>query len=207
MAQGNNAVDRMAPTYTLAGDFCRIFAKEMNSLYRLAFLLTGNGEQAERCFASALEDCINSSGVFQEWARSWARRAVIQSAIRMLAPVPSGARLSDAQPVDGIHANDLLARVGALPSFQRFVFVISVLERYSDQDCRLLLGCSRQEIAVARSEAMERLAAMQGQPQLATGGGGGNNQERRFRPFPFVVPVRERRARDLGDGVAQAMSA
>jgi len=34
----------------------------------------------------------------------------------------------------------------ALASFERFVFVMSVLERYSDQECSLLLDCSRGEV-------------------------------------------------------------
>ncbi|MGB8911275.1 MAG: hypothetical protein WCC85_03320 [Candidatus Sulfotelmatobacter sp.] len=44
-----------------------------------------------------------------------------------------------------------------LPAFERFAFVMSVLERYSDQECSLLLGCVRADVAAARTRALERL--------------------------------------------------
>lgn len=44
------------------------------------------------------------------------------------------------------HANaDLASAIASmleLEDFERLVFVMSVLERYSDQDCSVLLGCS-----------------------------------------------------------------
>ena len=52
-----------------------------------------------------------------------------------------------------------LYRVLALENFERFVFVISVLERYSDQECALLLGCSIQDIRETRVRALEHIAA------------------------------------------------
>jgi outer membrane efflux protein len=39
-----------------------------------------------------------------------------------------------------------IATVLALGDFERFVFVLSVLERYSDQDCSVLLRCSREDV-------------------------------------------------------------
>ena len=43
-----------------------------------------------------------------------------------------------------------LAAVLALEDFERFVFVMSVLERYSEHDCALLLGCTRRQVNEAR---------------------------------------------------------
>jgi hypothetical protein len=40
-----------------------------------------------------------------------------------------------------------------LEDFERFVFVISILEHYSEQDCALLLGCSVQRVCEARAGA------------------------------------------------------
>ena len=37
---------------------------------------------------SALEDCQRASRVFNEWANSWARRAVVQNAVRIAHPAP-----------------------------------------------------------------------------------------------------------------------
>jgi hypothetical protein len=37
---------------------------------------------------------------------------------------------------------------------------MSLLERYSDQDCSILLECSRHDIALARTQAAEHLASL-----------------------------------------------
>jgi len=44
-----------------------------------------------------------------------------------------------------------------LAPLERFVFVVSVLERYSDNDCSILLGCARREIVPLRIRAMQQL--------------------------------------------------
>ena len=53
--------------------------------------------------------------------------------------------------------HDEIARIVELPVFERFAFVMSVLEHYSDQECSLLLGCSRGDVAATRTRALERL--------------------------------------------------
>jgi DNA-directed RNA polymerase specialized sigma24 family protein len=45
-----------------------------------------------------------------------------------------------------------------LPIFDRFVFVMSVLERYSDRDCALLLGCASADILPARIRAFRQMS-------------------------------------------------
>lgn len=42
----------------------------------------------------------------------------------------------------------------ALEDFERFVFVISVLEHYSVHECALLLGCSQQTVREGRTRAL-----------------------------------------------------
>jgi hypothetical protein len=54
--------------------------------------------------------------------------------------------------------NNLFAAIVALRAFERFVFVMSVLERQSDEDCSSLLGCSRRDIRIARTMAVQCLA-------------------------------------------------
>jgi hypothetical protein len=46
-----------------------------------------------------------------------------------------------------------------LPAFDRFVFVMSVLEGYSDRDCALLLGCSCADIVDTRIRAFQQMSA------------------------------------------------
>jgi DNA-directed RNA polymerase specialized sigma24 family protein len=47
--------------------------------------------------------------------------------------------------------------VSGLGDFERFVFVMSVLEHYSEHDCALLLGCSVREIREGRAHAFREL--------------------------------------------------
>jgi hypothetical protein len=44
-----------------------------------------------------------------------------------------------------------------LAAFERFVFVTSILERYSNWECSLLLECSRNKVAQAQMRALGRL--------------------------------------------------
>jgi DNA-directed RNA polymerase specialized sigma24 family protein len=151
--------------YATQADFCQVFDQHMNSLYLLAFLLTADQEKAERCFVSGLEDSVEGNKVFREWARSWAGRMIIQNAVKMINPQPI-ARNSGLQVVS-INSNDTtlptepveIAAVLALPSFDRFVFVMSVLERYSDQDCSVLLGCARRDVIAARTRALRQIGS------------------------------------------------
>ena len=55
-----------------------------------------------------------------------------------------------------------IAAVLELAPFERFVYVMSVLERYSDQDCSVLLGCMRRDVIAARTRALQQIgSAMQ----------------------------------------------
>jgi hypothetical protein len=126
-------------------------------LYRLSFLLTADEQKAQQCFVSGLEDCIKGNNVFKEWARSWARRAIIQSAVVVIHPRPieKQARTSfDSN--DKMLAAELpeLAAVLLLDPFERFVYVMSVLEHYSDHDCSLLLGCAQRDVVAGRVRAL-----------------------------------------------------
>ena len=47
-----------------------------------------------------------------------------------------------------------------LADFERFVFVMPVLEHYSEHDCALLLGCSDREIREGSTRALKELAEL-----------------------------------------------
>ncbi len=51
---------------------------------------------------------------------------------------------------------EITAVLGLRP-FDRFVFVMSVLEGYSDHDCAILLGCSRQDVLAAKTRALQQI--------------------------------------------------
>lgn len=151
--------------YATADDFRNLFTEDMTSLYLLAFLLTASHQKAEQCFVSGIEDCAQGSTVFQQWARSWARRVIIQNAVRMIAPRPHLQDKSNRESTPAAPRNEqkpdrdaAWAGVLTLDSFERFVFVVSVLERYADRECAVLLGCSVAEVANARVQALQQLA-------------------------------------------------
>ena len=127
----------------------------MNRLYLLSFLLTGTHQLAERCFVRGLEDSAKGP-VFKEWAESWARRTIIRNAIQAIRPRPLD---RDTTSVGGgVTEPAGIAAVIELPAFDRFVFVMAVLEGYSDQECSLFLDCTREEVIAARTRALQQVA-------------------------------------------------
>jgi hypothetical protein len=157
--------------YATRSDFCRIYVEQMNSLYLLSLLLTADPQKAEQCFLAAFDDSLNDNSVFKERAYLWARRSIILRAIQLLGPRPTDenesneARLSRLnvhghENVPAVQAHPNLVGIVRLNSFERFVFIISVLEMYSHQECSLLLGCGRRDVINARTAAIRHLASV-----------------------------------------------
>ena len=152
--------------YATGDDFLKIFSEDLNGLYQLSFLLTGDHQKGERCFVAGIEDCAKENRVFREWARAWAKRVVVGKAIRELNPRPSHSYSSAVLPTVFSHSQQSsapiehfgVAAVLGLADFERFVFVLCVLEHYRERECALLLGCSASEVRDARSRAIEELA-------------------------------------------------
>ena len=145
--------------YATRADFCRVFREHMNRLYLLSFLLTGDRNLAEQCFVSGLRMSSEGNPVFKEWAALWARRTIIQNAIRMVSPrlgETANPAVAENDAGYGVMDRPEIASIIALPSFERFVFVMSVLEGHSNQECSVLLGCTRREVMEARERALRR---------------------------------------------------
>ena len=143
--------------YATSADFCRIFEKDMNRLYLLSFLLTGSHSAAEKCFVRGLDDSKSGNPVFKEWAESWARRTIVQNAIQMVQPRPTDILLSNCEHGDIIRQPAEIAAIIQLPNFDRFAYVLSVLEGYPLKECTLLLDCSRSELIAARMRALQEV--------------------------------------------------
>jgi len=159
LAQLQN-VDETVIQYATATDFCKIFTEEMHDLYLLSFLLTADKDKAEQCFIGALGECVEGIGAFMEWSRLWARRAIMKQAILMMRPVPEEMDHWSPISMKGAAAtsnNGLFAAILSLRAFERFVFVLSVLEGQSDGDCLGLLRCSRRDVEIARELALRSL--------------------------------------------------
>jgi len=152
--------------YATREDLYRMFAENLDGLYQLSYLLTGDDEKAQQCFVAGLEDSVKGNNVYREWAHSWAKRVIIRNAIRILRPQPTDADSS--LPASGVSEKNKLRIIRdghleidsllALEDVERFVFVMTVLERYSDHESALLIGCSIKEIQTARICALEEIA-------------------------------------------------
>ena len=157
---GSRKVIKQTTTpYATQADFRRVFQEDMNRLYLLSFLLTGERDLAEQCFVSGLKMSSEGNPVFKEWATSWARRTIILNAIRMVRPRLGDPQRSSVSPKSAgpsAISRAEIANIIALPPFERFVFVMSVLECYTQQECSLLLGCTRREAMEARERALRR---------------------------------------------------
>src|ERR1700731_4453983 len=154
-----------ANQYATREDFRRILSEDTDSLHRLSLLLTRDSVKAERCFVGGLEDCVAANLVFRDWARSWAKRAIIQNAIREMNPRPR--QSNPASPTIFVDMDQLSSGPGkyfeidavlGLEDHERFVFVMSVLEHYSEHDCAFLLRWSVSEVREARTRALKELA-------------------------------------------------
>ena len=152
--------------YASCKDFQEIFAEDMAGLHQLAFLLTAYQAKAEQCFVAGLDDSIRGNPVFRQWARAWSKRAIIQNAIKTIAPVPTRPSTIDGTYIvsmqNGSSAKNIAIHVtpdvASWEPFERFVFVMAVLEGYSLRECSTLLGCQVQDVMVAKSLALQRLA-------------------------------------------------
>ena len=157
--------------YATRSDFCHIYVEQMSSLYLLSLLLTADPQKAEQCFLSGFDDSVSDNSVFKERTHLWARRSIILRAIRLLCPRPNDENESnEARPspligqVPGkvpaeVQVYPNFAHIVGLNAFERFIFIMSILEKYSDQECSLLLGCFRREVINARTAAIGQLAS------------------------------------------------
>jgi hypothetical protein len=161
MLQPMHFVDERTRSYATVADFFKTFTDEMQSLNLLSLLLTADKDKAEECFVCSMGECVEEIVVFMEWAHLLARRAVIKYAIQVIRPAPehpdSAPLIRLKRPATSAENNPFTAIV-ALGAFERFVFVMSVLEGQSEQDCAILLRCSRRDVVIARALALTRLA-------------------------------------------------
>lgn len=160
-----NQIFRSKPNpYATREDFINVFNDDKNDLYQLSFLLTADHKKAEKCFVAGIENCVNENRVFREWSRVWAKRIIVENAIRELKPRPSShssslgaAHFTHSGQSNGSSGHFDLDTVLRLGDFERFVFVMSVQEHYSHHECALLLDCSVWEVRRAGLYALEQL--------------------------------------------------
>jgi hypothetical protein len=160
------ATERTTP-YATAADFVETFNEEMRSLYLLSFLLTADHDTAEHCLIAAMGESGEGTNAFMDWPSS-IRRAVLKQAIAIVMPAPEHADIvsfiSLKVPVTS-GENKPFDAIPSLDAFERFVFVMSILEGLSDEDCAILLRCSRRDVMIARLLALKRQSHIHGQTE------------------------------------------
>lgn len=148
-------------------DKCQFLISHMEHYYSLALLLTASEEDAERCFISGLDSWskaqMNLAPMSAEVAHGCIRRALVACALRICDPdlgrvaKESGSNtVSDNMPADW---SPWVVAITRLDPFERYVFVLSVLESYSDKECSDLLHCRPEEIAESRIRALSLVAS------------------------------------------------
>jgi uncharacterized membrane protein len=151
--------------YATCSDFRESLLDNLTTLYVLAFVLTGNHTEAEQCFVATVQDTVIANSVFKGWERSWSKRSLIINAIRHVFRGPIESTAKQHHGVGEVEvpspAHDTINAVARLASpIQRFVFVISVLEGYSEHECALLLGSTSRDVRKARIDALWQLSGL-----------------------------------------------
>jgi DNA-directed RNA polymerase specialized sigma24 family protein len=140
--------------YATSVDFCSLFKDHANRFYFLAYLLTGDRDKAEQCFVTSLESCLRSQRVFKEWGVRWATHTILKTAMEMMG---SGQKKGQIQVAGTSEPEILLSVMRELTPFERFAYVMTVLENYSDHECATLLGRTLKDVRAARDRALVRL--------------------------------------------------
>jgi DNA-directed RNA polymerase specialized sigma24 family protein len=158
-----------ARRYISGKSFCNLFSDRMAEFYQLAFLLTADPTLTEECFIAALEDCISASNVSRDWAHTWARRAIVKNAVRIVKDCTLHGPSSQTDRDGGEKIPNAAGFVRpefdailALPIFDRFVFVLSLLERFPAGEISSLLGRPIKEVLQARISALLEAASPTG---------------------------------------------
>ena len=161
MLQPTHIYDEAA-SYAPGTDSWNAVANEMHNLYLLSLLLTADPHEAQRCFFGGIGESESEIDVFMSWAQARARRTIVEHAIGVVAPIPEHAYdfSSDLLTLSAAKMkNNIFDAILGLNAFERFVYIMSVVEQQSDEDCSTLLGCSQKDVMIARSVALAQLAS------------------------------------------------
>ena len=108
--------------YANRTDFCELLDRNLKPLYLLAFLLTANHKDAERCFSMTAEECLGEQAVFKEWAQSWIKRSLIKNVIGVVSPASFSSSIS--------HASSVISNSGSNdPDSPRFILVLEMAQQ------------------------------------------------------------------------------
>lgn len=153
--------------YATADDMQKLFVAAMKDLFCLAFLLIANSERAEDCVIRSMRECFRNRYILKERLPDWVRDSVVRNGMKIVRDI-DGLSFGDA-PRDSIPlvpepsqpsigTTDYSAGILELSNFDRLVYVICILERYTSGRCAMLLGMSREQVWDARNRALAHIA-------------------------------------------------
>jgi len=150
--------------YANQTDWQAVFNENKVEFYGFAMYLTQRPLLAEHCIATACSLCDEHTHVFKDRAHFWARRTVIGQAIKFCAPRYQSwdvVYTSDQEEAILPSASDgFFSATATLRDFERFVFVLSFVEKFNDQECSFLLNSSVTDVREARKIVNRRLAIL-----------------------------------------------
>lgn len=89
----SDSIDRFRNNYPTAHAVNRAPAEDRTRVYTLSLLLTADRAKAEQCTTAGLQMSEEDKAAIRDWKHSWARRVVINNALRLIWPqLDSGAR-------------------------------------------------------------------------------------------------------------------
>jgi len=166
----SGAVSSPNGTATFAAE---MWLDEMAELYLLAFMLTADKVTAEQCVLDAVDEYLISSELsLIDWVKSRARHAVIKCAVQRATPkakavytwsVPGGTRASISS------SHQPFAVITALSAFERFVYVLTMLEGYEVDECADVLKCLPAEVVAAQRLSHQLVASNDAEETLSGG--------------------------------------
>lgn len=131
---------------------CLVFYNNTDSLFRLAYFLTGSEVLAEQCFHAALEQTRRHLRAYGSCSLKIARSCIIQSALYRLQLREEGDRDEEDRTQD-----KKLSRFLNLNRMERLSFVLRRVEGYASAETALLLGVSNKQLNALLSQGQEKL--------------------------------------------------
>jgi len=174
-----------ARTQASASDITSCFHNEKETLFRLAFLITGDEAQAEASVINAYELTLQGKTPFRDWLFEWAKSATVRSAIRTRLdeirrcesaykdsyyddPEYLSQQTDQRRMAESIWRLDPGLVVAELDPFARSILVLRGALRKSVRDCAVQLNVSHQSVLAAQCRMNAWLSTMcrNQQPEL-----------------------------------------
>jgi hypothetical protein len=166
-----------ARTQASASDITSCFHNEKETLFRLAFLITGDEAQAEASVINAYELTLQGKTPFRDWLFEWAKSATVRSAIR--ARLDDIRRCETAYKVWDCEESEYLSQqsnqqrmaeaiwhldpgliICQFDPFARSVLVLRGALHASAGDCAVQLNVSRESVVAAQCRMNTWLSTM-----------------------------------------------